>query len=340
MTKNSEKIIRWNLSGLVGLEQNQVELTRLLMSERMHPVVLLEGREGLGKRHLAVWMAANVLCESEAKSTVDGRPCGICPSCRDVLIDSHPDLFILDGENGTIKTADVELLQSHFDVLSASGRRVGLILNADRLTLEAANRLLKTLEEPPVQARIFLTTSRPLSLPATVLGRCLRWRLRLPSREDVIKWTQQKLAQAGHKVNDQQMVENLARELGYSPGKISKRILSDEGLVNDLAESVASLLKSESLSDVLHWASDIARVKKAKVSDVLNFMELELSTIYREKLLGESYSGDEAEESWLLRKRLRDALRTARQKAVMKKIALNAQLVSESLGLSRWKEGV
>ena len=130
---------------LIGLDDVKADLSRCLDTTRMHPVVLLEGREGAGKRHLATWMAARFFCNTPNLSQ---RACGSCSSCREVLAGMHRDVMILDLGRETIKTSDIEQFQVFFDILSSNAIRFGVIMNADRMTKEACNRLLKTLEEP------------------------------------------------------------------------------------------------------------------------------------------------------------------------------------------------
>ena len=147
MSKEPAKFHRWKIDHLIGLDRDQKAIHELITSQRMHPVILLEGRQGVGKRHLAVWIAARLLCEQTNQGHDPIQPCGQCGSCREVLAGIHADVAVLDENSGPIRTADAEELQEHFNILSTTGLRIGLIMNADKLTIEAANRLLKTLED-------------------------------------------------------------------------------------------------------------------------------------------------------------------------------------------------
>jgi DNA polymerase III delta prime subunit len=247
---------------------------------------------------------------------------------------------MLDGGNGPIRTADAEELQEHFNILSHSGLRIGLIMNADKLTIEAANRLLKTLEEPSGQAIIILTSSRPLSLPSTVLGRCLRWRVQAPDRSDVIGWTTRLLSAGGHSEIKENEIIRFVQRMGFSPGRIYRAVEQDEDFSDGIAADVRKLLCASSQGEVLEAAAYLARTKKAKLADVLDCAELELSTMYREQLSKEDLDTEKLREWSATRRGLREALSTARRQAVIGKISLNSQLVMESMGLSRWKESV
>ena len=340
MTKQQTKTTRWNFDHLIGLDRDQKAVFQLISSGRMHPVILLEGRQGLGKRHLAVWIAARLLCEQGLGQCDQFRPCGFCGSCKEVLSGVHRDLTILDENGGPIRTADAEVFQEHFGVLSSSGLRIGIIMNADKMTMEAANRLLKTLEEPPHQAIIILTSSRPLSLPPTVLGRCLRWRVHSPDRVNVIKWAETLLKESGYSDVGKDDLLKFVQRLGFSPGRIYRAIEQKESVGDGMADDVRRLLNASRPSNVLQIAAHLARTKKAKLVDILDCAELELSAMYRENMTSGTSDAKNKMELAVSRRGLREALSSARRHAVIEKISLNSQLVMESMGLSRWRDGI
>ena len=338
MTKRQPKEPLWQVNQLIGLTKDKTALHSLMVGGRFHPIILLEGRQGAGKRHLAVWLASRWLCELGLSKDSPVNPCGRCVSCTEVLSGAHADVSILDEGDATIKTACAELFQEHFSILSSSGKRIGIIMNADRLTIEASNRLLKTLEEPPYQAIIILTSSRPLSLPATVLGRCLRWRLRPPPRREVLEWTRRLLEQKGQLAVDEKQLTRFVQSLGFSPGRIYSNLDQDVRLDGGISDDVYDLLTADSMRQVISIATDLARSKKVKISEVLDGAELELSYLYR-KCFERSSAADKIDvRSWASASSRREALRDARRHAVLDKIVLNAQLVMESLGFSSLKE--
>lgn len=340
MIRQQNKEPKWQLDRLIGLTRDQIALHKLMLGGRLHPVILLEGRQGAGKRHLAIWLASRWLCEAGLSKDSPVEPCGKCVSCKEVLMGSHLDLAVLDEAGGAIKTASAELFQEHFNVLSSSGKRIGIIMNADCLTSEAANRLLKTLEEPPSQAIIILTTSRPLSLPATILGRCLRWRLRPPPRAEILEWTKCLLAKKGQADVDLKQLTRFVQRVGFSPGRIYSSLEQDSRLDGGISDDICDLLSASSMSQVISIASDLARTKKVKLAEVLNCAELELSSIYR-NYFKESRAAEDRNSLnvWVSAGSRRKALHEARINAVRNKVVLNSQLVMESLGTSCLKEG-
>lgn len=144
--------------------------------------VLIGGREGLGKRRLAMHLARALLCEAPR---ADGEACGTCVSCRLVESGSHPDLRLVepvtyDEEGNASKTDNIGVDRirelTAFVQLSSHRRvaKVAVIVPAEALNVAAANALLKTLEEPPSATYLLLVSHQPGRLAATVVSRCRR----------------------------------------------------------------------------------------------------------------------------------------------------------------------
>lgn len=148
-------------------------LTGLLESNRVPHALLFCGPEGVGKRMVADQFVAARLCANRNGVWA----CGDCPSCEAIRIGRHPDLFVLRrGEDErSIGIDGVHELKAFFALRSSlSAVKAVVIDEADRLTDEAQNSLLKLLEEPPPGSVMVLVTSRHRELLATVLSRCRR----------------------------------------------------------------------------------------------------------------------------------------------------------------------
>ena len=138
-----------------------------------HAYLLSGGWMG-AREAVAVFFAQLLLCCQPKE--IDGllMPCGVCMHCRKTGHGTHPDLFICPSEeDGTIKIEHVRLLQKtvSFAPLEA-GKRVCLVLNCEKMTMDAANALLKILEEPPKDNHLFLTASATETLLPTIVSRC------------------------------------------------------------------------------------------------------------------------------------------------------------------------
>jgi len=145
----------------------------LAKSGKLGHAYLLVGPRAVGKFDTALALARLLICENNR----DGkrpRPCEECPACRKALAKTHLDIFVLDaGEEGAIKIAAVrEVIQRLQLKAFEAPRKVVIIKDAELMTMESANAFLKTLEEPPQDTVLFLTTSSPELLLSTIKSRC------------------------------------------------------------------------------------------------------------------------------------------------------------------------
>ncbi len=157
--------------------------------EQLPHALLLQGRPGLGKHDFAVQLAQALLCEQAR----DGVACGQCHSCRLFAAGTHPDLAGV-GLVEDAKSITVDQIRALGDFLSlrphTAARKVVIISPAEAMNINAANSLLKLLEEPPLGSMLLLVTSHPARLPATVRSRCAHLLFRLPAPAVGQAWLQ------------------------------------------------------------------------------------------------------------------------------------------------------
>ncbi len=152
--------------------------------------LLFQGQRGIGKFELAVNFAQALLCEHPLE---DGAACGKCPACHWFSQGSHPDYRLVqpESENEEAEAGKkpshqiaVDQIRSLSDFLGMSahqgGRRVVIIHPAEAMNTNAANALLKSLEEPPSGMLFILVTHKPQSLLPTIVSRCLSFALATP----------------------------------------------------------------------------------------------------------------------------------------------------------------
>jgi DNA polymerase III delta' subunit len=163
------------------------ELRRARASGRVHGAYLIEGAPGSGAHELAMWFARLLLCTSN-----EPDPCERCPGCRKTRLDPesgrplHPDWALIAPDGNTTKVEQVRLLLRHLSlVANEGGRRVALLQDAETLNVNAANALLKTLEEPPSGATLILVARSSEAMPPTVRSRTVRLRIASPSAETI-----------------------------------------------------------------------------------------------------------------------------------------------------------
>lgn len=173
--------------------------------ERLPHALLLRGAAGLGKQRFALRLARALLCQSP---TAAGDACGVCKSCMLFQAGTHPDLLRIEraAERTAITVEQVRALADFLGLTAhTSARKVIVVSPAEAMNLNAANALLKLLEEPPAAGTFLLVSSRPSRLPATIRSRCVSIPFRLPTTEMAQDWLAQQpgppsaaaLAQAG-----------------------------------------------------------------------------------------------------------------------------------------------
>ena len=169
-------------------------LADVLGRNRFPHALLLAGQPGMGKMVFAEYIAAMLLCESPADNHA---PCGLCPGCIQFNAGSHPDYFHVhpepDEKTGKeSKVIKIDQVRNLAEKLSLSSHRGGYkvtVLNpAEAMNINAANSLLKTLEEPSDNTVLVLVCSHPAHLPATIRSRCQQIRIAAPDREVARSW--------------------------------------------------------------------------------------------------------------------------------------------------------
>ena len=266
---------------LPWLEAQQQALGLALETQRLGHAPLLHGPPGLGKAQLADWLAKRILCLTPKR----GQPCGRCRSCELLAAGTHPDLFFGQiPEDKTQITVDVirELSAGLQLTPSIGPHRVGLIQPAEAMNRNAANALLKTLEEPAARAWLILVTDRPDLLPATVRSRCQKIAIKPPPRAEAAAWLDAQGVSA--------KVEDIALALDFcadAPLK-ARALLEGDGLAHglDIQRKLLDLAHRQPISPELadcwaaraseswswvcywlkHWLS-VSLETKAKASD-------------------------------------------------------------------------
>lgn len=198
---------------VLGHQLNKEFLQKLLKPGSRPHALLFYGMGGIGKKMLALHFAKTFLCKSAGKKT-----CGICESCRLMDIENnsfaHPDFYLLTAEEAgkDIKIEQVkEMAKQAAFAPVLSEHKVCIIDDAGQMTAEAANSLLKLLEEPPPGWLFILITQQAERLLPTVLSRVVRLRFEAPDNSAV-----QQILKAKGITQNAQVLAALA---GGSPGR-------------------------------------------------------------------------------------------------------------------------
>lgn len=174
---------------LTGHEQPISLLTATLRNGRLAHAYLFYGETKIGKLMTAVRLAQALNCEQPSQTETQDS-CGRCRSCLQITARTHPDYFVIEPDPNAatpqIKIEQVREIEQQLVYRPLIGeRKICLIDDADRLTIGAANALLKTLEEPPGHSLFILIASRPQALPITIRSRCQALRFTTPARTQV-----------------------------------------------------------------------------------------------------------------------------------------------------------
>jgi len=168
----------------------QIELLRRArLGARFPPALLIHDQRGAGGLWLGRHAAQLALCRGPQP------PCGQCRDCRLFLAAQHPDFIVVTTieDSKQIRIEQIRELTGQLTLTAhGGGATVALIAPADALNANAANALLKTLEEPRAGVTLILVASVPSLLPATVLSRCQRLRTGTPSRAQSVAWLERR----------------------------------------------------------------------------------------------------------------------------------------------------
>ena len=201
---------------------------------------LLHGPAGIGKRALAERLMASLLC----KQPVGLEACGSCKSCSLLAAGSHPDNYILEPEEAdkAIKVDQVrELVNFVVQTAQLGGRKVVLVEPVESMNVNAANALLKSLEEPSGNTILLLVSHQSSRLLPTIRSRCVQQACPLPSEVMSLEW----LAKALPECSDTERRELLTLAAGSPLAAVKLQAQGVREQRTAVVEGVKKLLKRE-----------------------------------------------------------------------------------------------
>jgi len=275
-----------------------------LTQDRQAHAYLLAGHSGLGKTVFAEQLAKTLLCQEN-----DQKACGLCQSCRLFESGSHPDLHVLQSEKRTLDVEDMFAIYAPRYLEEESKRnkrkkpsaviaidqvrdvvpdintrphlsncRVIVLNAAEDLNINAANSLLKSLEEPPADSFFLLICHDPGKLLPTLRSRCNRIDFRLPEKHQALQWLNSQLPG----------IPNAADLLDSAAGIPLRALALAEGgggSDNSLVTNVMLQLANRQV-DPVTAASEL--IKKSELVDILTPVQMLISRIIRIKFSPES----------------------------------------------------
>lgn len=143
-------------------------LSHSLQNNRLAHAYLFTGPKGAGKKQMALHLAKSLFCQEREHDA-----CGACLACRRIDAGNHPDVRLLAPDGASIKIDQIRDLQKEMAMRAVESRhKVYIIEHVDKMTTQAANSLLKFLEEPPAGVLAVLLTEHSNAILPTILSRC------------------------------------------------------------------------------------------------------------------------------------------------------------------------
>ncbi len=258
---------------IIGQEQIKEHLQNALESGKISHAYIINGEKSSGKEFIAKVFAMTLQCEKGGK-----EPCQECHSCKQVLSGNQPDIIkVLHEKPNTISVEDIRT-QINDDVAIkpySSPYKIYLLEDAEKMTVQAQNALLKTLEEPPEYAVIILMTANVNALLPTVLSRCVVLNMRPVSDRLIKRYLMETLQVPDYKA---EVCVAFARG---NVGKAKSLAVSEE-FENVKAEAL-SLLKYIQELDLYEIVTDIKKISEYKL-DVNDYLDI-MAIWYRDVLL-------------------------------------------------------
>lgn len=172
---------------IIGHSEKIKAFERLLKDQELPHALLFAGASGIGKRTFAFELSRQIYCDN--KSTAFTGGCGKCASCQ--LFDSgnFPDFYLLEGaQRENSKVENIRELLNKLSLTAYSNKpRIVILNDAEFLSVQAANILLKSLEEPRPNTYYFLISANASRLPMTILSRCQLWNFSKLTTEELTR---------------------------------------------------------------------------------------------------------------------------------------------------------
>lgn len=170
---------------IVGQEQLKEHLQNAIEQNKVSHAYIINGERNSGKEFIAKVFAMALQCQERK----NGEPCQECHSCRQALSGNHPDIIFVSHEKPNVIGVDDIRTQINGDVAIkpySSPKKIYIMNEGEKMTVQAQNALLKTLEEPPEYALILILTTNPETLLPTILSRCVVLNMK-PVRDELVK---------------------------------------------------------------------------------------------------------------------------------------------------------
>ncbi len=255
-----------NFKDIIGQKQAKEHFQSALQMRKISHAYILNGETGSGRHMLADSFTKALLCDSE--NTTDS--CDICKSCIQAESGNHPDIRYVTHEKASISVDDIrEQVNNDIQIKPySSDYKVYIIPDANKMTEQAQNALLKTIEEPPSYAVIILITDNLHSLLPTIQSRCVTINTKPVNKEEIAAYLEKNLSMEK---------EQAHIAAGFCQGNMGKAIrFANSEDFQEMKSDVLKLLKNIDTLE-LSEISEIIRTfsqRKGMINDYLDLMLL------------------------------------------------------------------
>lgn len=247
-------------ANILGNEKIKESLQNSVKAERISHSYLFIGTDGIGKKMIASEFAKMILCLDK-----NNKYCNNCKSCIEFDTNNNPDFKIIKPDGNSIKIEQIREIQDKIaEKPIISNKKAYIIDDADKMTQEAQNCLLKTLEEPPEYATIILIGSNETAFLSTIKSRCIILHFKKIKDEEIAKFIREKYQ---IEIDNQ----NLLKAAQGSIGK-AIQIKEDEEIYSKIDEIISNLENADNI-DILKMAEIIYK-SKDKINDILEYMNI------------------------------------------------------------------
>lgn len=249
---------------IVGQESIISHMKNAIKLNKISHAYIINGEKGMGKKTIAKIFSMTLQCEKGGD-----EPCMQCHSCKQAISNNHPDIRWITHEKPSTIAIDEVREQINNDILIkpySSKYKIYILDEAEKLTVQAQNALLKTIEEPPAYGIIMLLTNNKDSFLQTILSRCVALEMRPVASTDIINYLREK-----EKIPDYQakMVVNFA---GGNLGRAIRLASMEE--FNELKDMVIRHLTGicdASVTDISGYVKEAATFKD-NISEYIDLM--------------------------------------------------------------------
>ena len=258
---------------IIGQEQLKEHLQNAISMNKVSHAYIINGERSSGKEFVAKIFAMTLQCEKQGT-----EPCGECHSCKQAMSQNHPDIIFVSHEKpNTIGVEDIRnQINNDIMIKPYSGPRKIYIMNeGEKMTVQAQNALLKTLEEPPEYAVILILTANVDAFLPTILSRCVVLNMKPVADELVKKYLMSELHVPDYKANIC---------VAFARGNIGKaKLLASSEEFEKVKEEAITLVKYINDMETNEIVKAIKKISEYKL-DVNDYLDI-LSVWYRDVLL-------------------------------------------------------